>query len=296
MSARPRLREWSRLAGHPSAILVFGVLIVAISGLPPFPGFWAKWQLVMTLASDERYAWIAIVLIGSLLEAAYMFRWFGQSVHGSVAIDSVPRNATALVPIYGMAALLVASGYVTATFVVSDALWTALPLAAGAAVLCLWRLPARVQGVIALAIVLVGGLWMVRDLSGLNQLFAVVLLAGGLVVAIGCLYRSDARPGFYPLLAVMLLSLPALPRATTSLEFFFVWELITLSSYFLVLLRREAMRVRAPLSAVLAGRRVLPAGWICCDARSERAVCRCRHSVRQGPMPCRPLSCLRSDC
>ena len=49
-----------------------------------------------------------------------------------------------------------------------------------------------------------------------------------------------ARPGFYPLLAIMLLSLPALPRAATSLEFFFIWELITLSSYFLILQRREA--------------------------------------------------------
>jgi formate hydrogenlyase subunit 3/multisubunit Na+/H+ antiporter MnhD subunit len=108
------------------------------------------------------------------------------------------------------------------------------------AICLLWLVPARVQGAVALALVLIGGLWLIRDLSGLNRLFAVILLAGGLVVSFGCLYRSDPRPGFYPLLAVMLLSLPALPRATTSLEFLFVWELITLSSYFLVLLRREA--------------------------------------------------------
>ncbi len=88
--------------------------------------------------------------------------------------------------------------------------------------------------------VLIGGLWLIRDLSGINALFAVLLLAGGLVVSIACLDRRDRRPGFYPLLAVMLLSLPALPRASTSLEFFFIWELITLSSYFLILRRREA--------------------------------------------------------
>ena len=33
---------------------VLAVLIVAIAGLPPFPGFWAKWQLVMQLAAGER--------------------------------------------------------------------------------------------------------------------------------------------------------------------------------------------------------------------------------------------------
>ena len=169
-----------------------------------------------------------------------------------------------LVPIYGMAALLVTSG-ICYRHLCRD------PTRSGSRshsqrdwpFCCLWRLPARVQGVIALAIVLIGGLWLVRDLSGMIQLYAVILLAGGLVVSIGCLYRSDARPGFYPLLAVMLLALPALPRATTSLEFIFVWELITLSSYFLVLLPARSHAVRAPLSAVLAGGRVLPAGRIC---------------------------------
>ncbi len=77
-------------------------------------------------------------------------------------------------------------------------------------------------------------------MSGINYLFAVLLYAGGLVLAIACLYRDDARRGFYPLLAVMLLSVPALPRATTSLEFLFVWELITLSSYFLIARRPQA--------------------------------------------------------
>ena len=88
---------------------------------------------------------------------------------------------------------------------------------------------------------LTGGAWLSIDLSGINYLFAELLYAGGLVLSIACLYRSDARRGFYPLLAVMLLSLPALPRATTSLEFLFIWELITLSSYFLIVRRREAV-------------------------------------------------------
>ena len=40
-------------------ILLFGILLAAICGFPPFPGFWAKWQLVMSLAAGERYVWIA---------------------------------------------------------------------------------------------------------------------------------------------------------------------------------------------------------------------------------------------
>jgi formate hydrogenlyase subunit 3/multisubunit Na+/H+ antiporter MnhD subunit len=232
-----RLRDWS-LAGHPAVIVIFGIFIVAISGLPPFPGFFAKWQLILTLASDHRYLVIALILFGSLLEAAYMFRWFGHAVDRDNT--RLPTRPARLVPIYGMGALLIVSGAIAARLAGADALWIALPLAAGLAVWLLARLPARMQGLTALALVLMAGIWLVRDLAGLPQLYAIVLLAGGLVVSIGCLARSDSRPGFYPLLAVMLLSLPALPRASTSLEFLFIWELITLSSYGLVLIRPDA--------------------------------------------------------
>jgi formate hydrogenlyase subunit 3/multisubunit Na+/H+ antiporter MnhD subunit len=236
-----RRRDWTILSGRPAALIAFGIFIVAISGLPPFPGFFAKWQLILTLASDQRYLWIAIILFGSLLEAAYMFRWLGHSVHQDAAVAPQSQSVSGLIPIYGMAALLLISGIIVARFAGIDALWLALPLAAGLAIGALLRLPARMQGLVAIGLVLIGGQWMITGLNGLSQLYAVILLAGGLVVSIGCLARSDARPGFYPLLTVMLLSLPALPRATTSLEFLFVWELITLSSYFLVLYRREAV-------------------------------------------------------
>lgn len=237
---KTRLRDWSAIAGRPAAVVVFGIFILAISGLPPFPGFFAKWQLILTLAAEQRYVFIAVILFGSLLEAAYMFRWFGHSVHAHGAAVSEAERPPSLIPVFGMAALLFISGIIAARLAGIDALWIALPLAAGFTVWLLYRLPARLQGAVALAIVLVGGLWLVRDLSGMIRLYAVILLAGGLVVSIGCLARSDPRPGFYPFLAVMLLALPALPRATTSLEFIFVWELITLSSYFLVLQRRSA--------------------------------------------------------
>lgn len=233
------MRDWSLPGRNAAAVVLFGIFIAAISGLPPFPGFFAKWQLILTLASDQRYLYIVVILAGSLLEAAYMFRWFGQSLHGDANAEGLPERLTGLIPIGGMAALLVISGCIIARFAGLDVPWVALPLAAGLIACGLWRLPARMQGLVALALVLIAGLWFVSDLSGLSRLYAIILLAGGLVVSIGCLYRVDQRPGFYPLLAVMLLSLPALPRATTSLEFIFIWELITLSSYFLVLRRPE---------------------------------------------------------
>lgn len=237
---KERLQDWSTLAAKPAAIFLFGTLIVAISGLPPFPGFWAKWQLIMTLASGERYAWIVVLLVGSLLESAYMFRWLGLTLHSSAGAAKTAGTSRDLVPVAAMAFLLAVSGFITADLAGFTVRWMYLPVLAGFALWLLSPLPGRAQGLIALVLVLAGSLWLISDLSGLNHLFAVVLVAGGLVVSIACFNRADRRPGFYSFLAVMLLSLAALPSATTSLDFIFVWELITLSSYFLILRRSEA--------------------------------------------------------
>jgi formate hydrogenlyase subunit 3/multisubunit Na+/H+ antiporter MnhD subunit len=77
-------------------------------------------------------------------------------------------------------------------------------------------------------------------MSGMNYLFATLLYAGGSILSIACLYRNDARRGFYPMLVITLLSLVALPHSSTSLEFFFIWELLSLSSYFLIVREPKA--------------------------------------------------------
>jgi formate hydrogenlyase subunit 3/multisubunit Na+/H+ antiporter MnhD subunit len=237
---KERLQDWSILVGKPGALFLFATLIAAISGLPPFPGFWAKWQLIMTLASTEQFAWIAILLVGSLVEAAYMFRWLGLALHSSAGAAKAAGRPRDLAPVAVMAFLLAVTGLIAADLAGVTAHWIYLPLSAGLAVWVLSPLPGRAQGLIALVFVLAGSIWLISGLSGFNHLFAVVLVAGGLVVSIACLNHADRRPGFYPLLAILLLSLAALPGVTTSLEFIFVWELITLSSYFLILRRFEA--------------------------------------------------------
>jgi formate hydrogenlyase subunit 3/multisubunit Na+/H+ antiporter MnhD subunit len=238
---KERLGEWSVLAGHPTMIFVFAMLLAAIAGFPPFPGFWAKWHLVMNLAAGGYYPWIAIVLLGSLLEAAYLFRWFNSVIHSSVETRDLQRAPTELLPVFAVALLLVVSGYFEAILAGVSSTWIFLPLGAGLVLYLLDGLAGRIKGMLVLVFTLAGGFWLSIGVSGINYLFAELLSAGGLVLAIACLYRSDARRGFYPLLAVMLLALPALPRATTSLEFLFIWELITLSSYFLIVRRREAV-------------------------------------------------------
>lgn len=222
------------LSRHPLLITVFGVLAAAISGLPPFPAFWAKWELIMQLMSANKPYWSALILLGSLFEIAYIFRWFTQAVHPAEKTQE-PRPSQALfLPVFAMALLLAASGWFAAYFSGAASPWLFTPLAVGSLMFLLDKLPGRIKCIVMLIAVLLIGGWMAKSTTGIAGLFATLLLAGSLVIASGGLYRSDRRPGFYPLLSILLLSIPALLRSTTTLEFFFSWEIITLSSFFLI--------------------------------------------------------------
>lgn len=222
------------LARRPLMIGLLGLFLVAIAGLPPFPGFWAKWELVMRLAATGKLPWIVVILAGSLLEAAYMFHWFTKALQPPFDETTTTWDGPALLPVLGTAALLVATGVVAAHFSGIRSAWIFAPLAVGIALYGLDSLPGRVKVALMLATVLLVGGWLAFAATGIAWLFAVLLLAGSLVIAAAGLYREDIRPGYYPLLAVLLLSIPALLRSTTSLEFFFSWEIITLASCFLI--------------------------------------------------------------
>ena len=237
---KENIEDWSVLTDRP-VIFVFALLLCAIAGLPPFPAFWAKWQLTFALASDEGYVWIALVLLGSLLEAAYLFHWFGQSLHRPTDSSVTRRDPLSLLPVVGAALLLFVCGYGAARLAGLNSLWVAVPLAVGAAIYLLDGLTGRAKAVLVFVLLALDGYWIIRGMSGINFLFAMLLFGGSLTLTIACLYRGDERPGFYPLLAVLLLSLSGLPHASTSLEFFFLFELVTLSSYFLIARRRQAV-------------------------------------------------------
>src|SRR5262245_39689975 len=114
VNGQRRLVDWSGLSEENSTILLFAVLLAAICGFPPFPGFWAKWQLVMSLAAGERFVWILIVLIGSLLEVAYLFRWFGAIIHAPAGSGVSATVGAAPCRLLSLPVLLIGSGFLLA--------------------------------------------------------------------------------------------------------------------------------------------------------------------------------------
>lgn len=259
---REEVTGWSGLVRSPFTLAVFALLVIAIAGLPPFPGFWAKWELVMRLAAAEKPGWIALVLVGSLLEAVYMFRWFGVALSEprSGEVPKLPWASQG--PVVACAALLLAAGYVAADAAGAASSWLFAPLYAGAVLYLLDWLPARVKTVLMLFTVFAVGAWLIGPVTGINRLFAVLLLVGSIVVISASLYRTDARPGFHPLMAMMLISVPALLRATTSLEFFYSWEIITVTSYFLIAQgRNSGLHIQSFLLFSLGSAFLLLAGF-----------------------------------
>ncbi len=245
------IQSWSAIAKRRGLLLLLGIMMAALVGLPPFPGFWAKWELVMLLASHEHFGWIALILLGSLLEAAYLFRWFSYAQQSNEIpaeaqtasnSDSLSAGYWSAAPIAIAALLLFASGYIMADVmqVASPSLF--LPLVAGFVLWLMDSVSGRLKNLPMLAAVAVGGYLLTNELEGINRLFSYLLIGGGLLVSIAAMYRNDERRGFYPLLAILLLSLATLLRAESSLEFFFSWELMTLSSYLLITLGRNGAK------------------------------------------------------
>ena len=70
------------LRKEPLLVVMFGIFILTLLGLPPFPSFFGKWELIMQLSGAGQTTWVIAILAGSFLEAVYLFKWFGYVLKG----------------------------------------------------------------------------------------------------------------------------------------------------------------------------------------------------------------------
>jgi formate hydrogenlyase subunit 3/multisubunit Na+/H+ antiporter MnhD subunit len=257
----------SKAIVSPLTLAVAGMLALGLVGLPPFPGFWAKWQLVQALASGGHFWIIVIVLGGSLVEAFYIFRWLGRLAKARrAAADPLAASladagllragrqlagpalmAVALAgfgvlagldALAGLEVLTGAGGNAAVAGLAGYLLWA--PYLAVAVLFLVDRAPGWFKGLLSLAAIAGFG-WLAWDgLDALRQFFAVMLLGGGAMYAVAALRKGGARPGLHPLMTMVTLSLGAVLVAQSPLGFFFAWETMTLSSWLLVLRGRRA--------------------------------------------------------
>ena len=67
----------------PLTISAFALAGVSIMGLPPSGGFIGKWLLLEVALGQGRWSYVAVIIIGSLLAAGYVFKVLGNAFTGA---------------------------------------------------------------------------------------------------------------------------------------------------------------------------------------------------------------------
>lgn len=234
--AQRGLADWAALRNQPVLIFAFATFLALLVGLPPFPGFYAKWDLAHQLVADGRLWLLGLILFGALVEAAYLFRWFGYAIKREAAEEQGLSWQSGKADV-AFSAVIVAwlLAYLWGYLSDHGNLLHALPLLFALAFLPLDWLPAKLKNVLA-----IGGLlgWFYFNYPAydpLKLIFAAVMLPGGALILLASFQTQKRRIGFYPAAMLMFAGLAMLINAQTSFEFFAAWELLTVGSYFLIL-------------------------------------------------------------
>lgn len=77
----------------PLALMTFGIAAVTLMGLPPSAGFTAKWLLLQASLTSGQWLWAAVLALGTLLTAAYVFRVLRCSF-----VEEAPRREFQALP------------------------------------------------------------------------------------------------------------------------------------------------------------------------------------------------------
>jgi formate hydrogenlyase subunit 3/multisubunit Na+/H+ antiporter MnhD subunit len=241
------IKQWNVLSKQKMLLVIFGLLIFALSGLPPFAGFWAKWEFIKVLISSENYLVITLMLLGSLFEIIYLLRWFISTVKTEteerMQIRGFLNNKLLVLKIIALFSLLCGMGIMRMNY--QFTLTTSLPLLALFFMVILMYLPVKLRGLISLIAVGTYGYYLYNYVGLENPiqiLFGVIFIVGSGINIISTLNRREQSRGFYGLLLMMIFSFGNLLVATNYLEFFFSWELMTIASFLLILRGKSAQK------------------------------------------------------
>nr|VFK38871.1 MAG: Formate hydrogenlyase subunit 3/Multisubunit Na+/H+ antiporter, MnhD subunit [Candidatus Kentron sp. SD]VFK42115.1 MAG: Formate hydrogenlyase subunit 3/Multisubunit Na+/H+ antiporter, MnhD subunit [Candidatus Kentron sp. SD] len=233
--ARRELTAWTTLRGHPLLVFAFVTFIALLVGLPPFPGFYAKWDLIHLLAGEGRVMLIALILTGALIEVGYLFRWFGYIIKREASGEAVSSSRLKLAVVFIAVIASWVLSYVWGDLSGRGNLLHALPLVFALGFLLLEWLPAWTKNTIAIVGMLVWFMVGYPTYDPLQLIFAVIILIGGALTLLASYDAHGRRIGFYPSAILMYAGLSMLIVASDSFGFFAAWELLTVGSYFLIL-------------------------------------------------------------
>ncbi|VFM94860.1 MAG: Formate hydrogenlyase subunit 3/Multisubunit Na+/H+ antiporter, MnhD subunit [Candidatus Kentron sp. G] len=229
------LTAWAALRGYPLLIFAFVTFVALLVGLPPFPGFYAKWELIHILAGEDRLWLIALILSGALIEVGYLFRWFGYIIKREQPSDGISFSLLDLAVIFAAVIISWWLGYLWGDLSGRGNLLHILPLLFALGFLFLEWLPVPVKNTLAIVGLVCWFLINYDAYDPLQMIFALIILVGGALIMLASYDIHGRRVGFYPSAMLMYAGLTMLIVAEDSFGFFAAWELLTVGSYFLIL-------------------------------------------------------------
>lgn len=229
--------DWKQLYRSPVLFITFTVAVMALIGLPPFPGFFAKWYLFRALVVQQQFRVIILLMVGTLFEAAYMLRWFGCAVSKETTSDTDLQQMkfSKIIPPVIFVQLLIFTGLLFARAFGLLTPLLAAPLLMALLLYILDFLPARLKSLLTIGSIAGYGWFIFPHLDNLGIFFTVLFLGGSALLTIATLNRTGKSAGFYPLFVLSILSIGALTISKTALHFFYTWEIMAVSSYLLIL-------------------------------------------------------------
>jgi NADH-quinone oxidoreductase subunit L len=129
------IRKMGGLRKHlPITFITILAGVLAISGIPPFAGFFSKDEILAVAFAHNKILW-ALALITSLLTVFYMFRFFfliffGQVRAGKHAMDHIHESPPSItLPLTILAVLSIAGGFIGVPEALGGSHWLASYLA-----------------------------------------------------------------------------------------------------------------------------------------------------------------------
>jgi formate hydrogenlyase subunit 3/multisubunit Na+/H+ antiporter MnhD subunit len=250
--------------GRPALALLLGFSMFAALGLTPFTAPPGKEMILAAAVHGGNIGLALILACAGILAAAYTVRVVHAVCLRKGEVPSAGENALAgasagagawalsgllaLGCLFGPAVASLAEGHGAALVP-----WPAPVLIAffGAfAMLAVGRLAPRLRGLaaVALAAATVAAVFTGPALDPVRQLFATLFaLGGGLVVvySVGYMAGHEGEDRYYFFLFQMIASLVGLASVTDGAAFYACFELMTFSSYLLVVHKRSEEALRA---------------------------------------------------
>ncbi len=234
------LKSWSALRKKPVLLFLFISFILALTGFPPFPSFFGKWQLVLELSAQGNIAAIIAILVGSFFEVVYLLRWAGYAIKLE-PVSTLKIKWVKLIPVLLFGVGLYGAGYFVSQAIPYGNTINFIPLAIVAVLLLLDFLPAYIKNIISISATAWFAYLLFPDAGTLKIIFIVIFLVGGILTLIPGFYMKGKREGFYPSAMLMFGGLAQLIEAENLLQFFFAWEIMTIGSYFLIIRGKKSM-------------------------------------------------------